>query len=334
MSILIQCPACSAPIGNISSDGTLQAICASCWYRFGAAYGSVTRRLSEVKPVQRRIPNLPIRHQRHYEFHVQISSGTQVLQCSTPGEGDPIPVSEGDLVSFLYTLRGDRLEEMISVTNPVTGNTYRLASPGSTAVRTAIGWGLVSSVPMFLVLFPNAVEFPIALLASVSSIPLVSILAARLKSPKIRLDSEQKARLAAEQQLFGEKIELEQRVEELRRKLTTNQARLNQLEALNQKMGEVGADLYAKRIERVSRAIAILSQQLGQDQHLINQYVRTIKMIEIELETSRAVDAIPNTENFMGMIFDRLAELKMIDQKTQQLRAQVEADEAVRSLQP
>lgn len=223
---------------------------------------------------------------------------------------------------------------MISVTNAITGDIYRLASPGGTAVRTAIGWGLLSSVPMLLVLLPNGVEFPIALLASASSIPVVSILVARLKSPKIRLDPDQKIRLAAEQQLFGEKIELEQRVEELQRKLTTNQTRLNQLESLNQKMVEVGADLYAQRIERVSRAIAILDQQLSQDQQLIDQYARTIKMIEIELETSRAVEAIPNAENFMGMIFDRLAELKTIDQKTQQLRAQVEADETVKSLQP
>jgi len=256
------------------------------------------------------------------------------LQCSTPGQVDQILVSEGDLVFFLYTLRGEKLEEMISVTNQTTGNIYRLASPGSTAVRTAIGWGLLSGVPMLLVLLPNGVEFPIALLASFSSIPVVSILTARLKSSKLRLDPEQKVRLAAEQQLFGEKIELQQRVEELQQKLTTNQARLNQLGSLNQKMVEVEADLYAKRIERVSRAIAILDQQLGQDQQLIDQYAHTIKMIEIELETSRAVEAIPNAENFTGMIFDRLAELKTIDQKTQQLRAQVEADETVRSLQP
>jgi len=280
------------------------------------------------------MPNFPRRHRRHYEFRIQIPSGIHVLQCSTPGEGDLIPVFEGDLVSFLYTLRGERLAEVISVTNHLTGNTYRLASPGSTAVRTAIGWGLLSGVPVLLLLLPNGVEFPIALLTSVSSIPLVSVLVARLKSLKLRLDPALKAHLAAEQQLFGEKIELEQRVEELQRKFITSQTRLNQLASLNQKMLEVGADLYAKRIKRVSQAIAILNQQLSQDQHLIDQYVRTIKMIEIELETSRAVEAIPNAENFMGMIFERLAELKTIDQKTQQLRSQLEADEEVRSLQP
>jgi len=332
MSILIHCPACSAPIGNIGSDGTLQAICASCWYKFEAIYGSVTARVSEVEPV-RSLPRLPQRYRRKYEFRLSTPQEVQ-LQYSTRGQEDWLPVHPGDRVSFLYTLRAEVREALIAVTNHTTGKTYRLSSPERPALSLAVKLSFLSGIPLLLVLLPNGVEFPVAMLTAIGSMPVVSVIVAKLRSSKAKIDASQRLRLVAEQKLLGEKGELQQRLAELQQKYSTNQERIDQLISLNQKMVDVGTDLYAKRIEKVSRAIALLEPQLTQEQHLIDQYVRTIKMVEIELETSRAVEQLPDAEDFLGIIFARLSELRTIDQKNQQLRSQVEADEEVKSLQP
>lgn len=332
MSILIHCPACSTAIGNIGSNGTLQAICASCWYKFEAIYGSVAARVSEVEPV-RSLPHLPQRYRRRYEFRLSTPQEVQ-LQCSTLGQEDRLPAHLGDRISFLYTLRGEVREALIAVTNHTTDKTYRLSSPGRAALSLAVKISFFSGIPLLLVLLPNGVEFPIAMLAAIGSMPVVSVIVAKLKSSKVKIDASQRLRLVAEQKLLGEKVELQQRLAELQQKYSTNQARVYQLISLNQKMLDVGADLYAKRIEKISRAIALLEPQLTQEQHLIDQYTRTIKMVEIELETSQAVEQLPEAEDFMSMIFVQLNELRTIDQKNQQLRSQVEADEEVRSLQP
>ncbi|HEY9847088.1 MAG TPA: hypothetical protein V6D03_12950, partial [Candidatus Caenarcaniphilales bacterium] len=213
-----------------------------------------------------------------------------------------------------------------------TGSSYKLASPGSTALRRGLSAGALSALPLLLLLLPSGMEASSALLTSIGSISFISILVARLSSPKRRIDANQKACLASEQQLLGEKFALEQRVEGLQNTHQANQEQVNRLSALSCKMLDVGEDLYYKRIQKVNRAVEILNQQLSYDQQLIDQYLQTIKMIEIELDTLQAVDQLPDADGFVNLILDRLNELRLIDERNQKLRLQVEVNEEISSL--
>jgi hypothetical protein len=89
MSVFL-CPKCNASLGEIGPAGILEAVCARCHYKFQVLKG-----------------RLPDRY--------------EVLSICTNGEADQVPVRQGDTVSFVYTMHGDRREDLLFVTDHTTG---------------------------------------------------------------------------------------------------------------------------------------------------------------------------------------------------------------------
>jgi len=93
-------------------------------------------------------------------------------------------------------------------------------------------------------------------------------------------DKKEIARLAFEQNLLGQIHSLNHRVDELKQELASKQKTINRFKALRQKMLEAGEDIYAYRVETVSKGITVMEKQRGLTLNLINGYTHIASILE------------------------------------------------------
>jgi hypothetical protein len=214
-------------------------------------------------------------------------------------------------------MRGKAPEDLISVNNSTTGISCLLESPGAKAKSVGFGTGVATFVGG--VLFFTFAHIPLNntfLATVVPSAVGVGAYVTRLKDPRTR-DNKELARLGSEQRLLLQKFELEQRTQELRQELEGNFRIISRLKGLRRKMLNAGEELYANRVETVSKGINVLEKQLDLSQNLIAGYTQIIDILAIEYETSRLAEQIP--EDVSERILLRLEELRAIEAKKEEL---------------
>lgn len=327
MSYQTKCPACEKPIyfpePEDFSHEALKAVCIGCQYHYGLIYGTVKQLSDNLEPLPSRRAKGNSRYQRRYELRLITLDGTlKVFEFKKPSEEKPFSALAGDCVSVLYTLRGSAVDELIAVTNHTTDSCLALSSPDS----KARAFGRFTGLGVFVTgaVLATFVHDPVNTILLVSTIPsavYAGFTATRLKSSKLRQEP-QVGRLVSEQKLLSQKFDLEQRVAALRHEHQTNQKLLTRLEALKQKMLDVDTQIYANRIEQVTRAIDILDKQQSFTQNLIAGYIQVTKIIEIEFETSQLAEQLP--EDISDQILTRLEELRAIEAKKSELAMLVE----------
>ncbi|MEP0871105.1 hypothetical protein NDA01_14945 [Trichocoleus desertorum AS-A10] len=331
----IQCPSCLTPLGTLNYDSIPQLRCTSCQRKYGVVYGKLSQRNSMREVLLYLTAKLPRFYKRHYEFRIITPSRSlQVLKFSVPGAEDGIPVRRGDMISLLYTTQGYVLKKLIAITNHTTGSDYLLPSPVPSPGYLVATRGTVSATVFLSLLLTGANIFLLSML-SAASLLLYAKLAhtAQLTSPPLQMNVQEESRLLADQKLLTQKYSLEQRLGELKHESAANQALISQLGSLKRKMLQFDDKLYANRIRRTTSAVGILSKQMSNNQRLVSEYSRMIKMIEIEVETAQIADQLPDAENFTKTILRKLAELKHVEEYNQNLRFQLEANEEVRRMQ-
>lgn len=326
----LQCPTCSRPISDLKS-ATAQVTCAFCKSRYGVVYGKLSRRSSIYETLLHLSSKLPTLYRRHYTLQITTPDrNLKLLQFSVPGRIDNLPVQHGDIVSALYTLQGYVMKKLVVITNHTTGKRYLLPTPiPSTSYLTVV----LGTVILGLLVVSYVAGFSLFLTAAGSALASLLILkatdTARLNSPPLEAHGREGNRLMADQKLLAHKAKLEHRVEELNHECQSTQFLIEQIEDLKQKMLNVDRDLYSVRIYRATGAIGILKQQITNNYRLIREYRRTLKMIDIEIDTSWIADQLPDSDNFTRAIAQRLAELKEIEDQNQYLKLQLAAYEEV-----
>lgn len=333
MKLSLICPACDRAIADLHHKAAQQQVqCFSCGRRYGVVYGKLSQRSSIQEVLLFLKSTLPSFYKRHYSFQITTADRTlKRLQFSLPGRADVVPVHSGDIVSILYTMQGYVMQKLVAIANHTTGKQYVLPTPipssthqvslllaimaGFAALSLVNGWNLV-------------------LASGLSALGLLGYCklthTAQLTSPPLESQARLGKRLLADQQLLAQQRKIEQRIEELRHEHKANQVLIHQLESLKQKMAEVDGALYSARIYRATSAVNILQQQLVNNQRLVREYERTLRMIDIEVETSWIADQLPEAEHFRRSILTRLAELKEIEEQNQTLKLQLAAYEEVK----
>lgn len=329
MRLTIHCPSCSRLLAEIPIYSP-QVSCAACCKSYGVLHGKLSKRTSLPEAILHFTPRLPGAYRRHYTLEIMTPErDLKVLQFSTPGNRDQVPVRRGDLVSVLYTMQGYVMKRLIAITNHNTGQNYVLPSPVSSRSyvitlmgMAAIGLSYVSFVLGLSVLLVSATTvLGIALYLKATNV-------AQLTAPSLE-DSEENLPMMSDQRLLIQKRRLQNRLEDLRLECKGSRSLIEQLKDLKRKMVDLDAALYGSRIGRADRVIEILEQQIGNNNRLMQEYSRTVKMIEIETETSWISDQLPDVEDFTQMILQRLEELRSIEEQNQTLRLQLEAYEEV-----
>jgi chromosome segregation ATPase len=145
--------------------------------------------------------------------------------------------------------------------------------------------------------------------------------------PRHKLNASQQAALTRSATLLEQKAGLERRVGEIARDRSEKLAIREKLFGLRSKMQDVGAELYQTRIDRISGALPLLDEQIGLSDKLLQSYGRTLKMVEIEIESSSAADALPEALALeMGARQDEIAE---IEARTSHLKLLLSSNEEV-----
>jgi hypothetical protein len=332
MKLSLQCPSCKKAIADLSySSLQTQVSCPTCQTRYGVVYGKLSRRSSIQEALLYLTSKFPSLYKRHYTLQITTADrNLQDLRFSIPGKADVVPVYAGDIVSVLYTMQGYVMRKLVAIANHTTGKSYVLPRPipsfshhltALIPILTGFGFlafsGLFNLIPLLLFSALSVVAyFKLAHTATLSNLPL-------------DLQPQGGQRLLADQQLLIQQQNIKKRIHELAHDSQSNDFLIGQIEALMQKMTAVDLPLYSARLYRAGSAIKILRQQITNNRRLEREYQRTLKMIEIEIETSWIADQLPDVENFSRKILERLAELKDIEQQNESLKLQLGAYEEV-----
>lgn len=95
-------------------------------------------------------------------------------------------------------------------------------------------------------------------------------------------------------------------------------------------MQSVGDELYSSRIEQAKAAIDIVDQLISLDEASLDEYAKTITMLEIEQESLAVTESM--SAEASGMIADRLATLDGVLERNADLRRLLDANEEVQRL--
>lgn len=95
-------------------------------------------------------------------------------------------------------------------------------------------------------------------------------------------------------------------------------------------MQSVGDELYSSRIEQAKAAIDIVDQLISLDEASLDEYAKTITMLEIEQESLAVTESM--SAEASGMIADRLATLDGVLVRNADLRRLLDANEEVQRL--
>lgn len=322
MTFQLECPACRHllyfPGFDECDEDFLESICTNCKYKYALIHTDVSSFTSSVEVLQTNKHRKQAEYRRIYQLRLLKADKTiQSLRFSTPGKEEKLSALPGDELLLLYVMRGQALAELISVKNYTTGMTCLLLAPGAKARKAGFRTGIATLVGG--VLLAAFVNIPINKIFLATVLPPavgVGVYTTRLKDPRTR-ERKELARLGSEQRLLLQKFELEQRTQDLRQDLESNWRMIDRLKNLRRKMQNAEEELYANRIETVSKGIKLLEKQLDLTQSLITGYTQVIDVMAIEYETSRLAEQLP--EDIDAKILGKLDELKNLESEKEQL---------------
>ncbi|MDX2096787.1 MAG: hypothetical protein SFW36_03345, partial [Leptolyngbyaceae cyanobacterium bins.59] len=321
MPLSIQCPSCQSSLGTLSSDGTLQMTCPSCSDRYSVIYGKLSGRAAVREPIFYFTPKLPSLYKQHYELRLTTPNrGLRVLNFSVSAQEDSLPVRRGDMVSILYRSRGYVLEKLISINNHTTGRRYTLPIPAISYPYLLSTRGLLCGLFLAGLLIAGTsplLASSVVVLGGCAYLKLANT--TRMSAPSLRSNMRDEAKLLSDQKLLAQKLKIEQRVNELQHQCQSEQVLIHRLKGLKQRMLNFDPDLYAPRINRIEGAMKILARQIQNAQTLITGYLKTLEMVEIEVETAQIADQLPDVEEFTADISRRLTELKTVEEENESL---------------
>jgi hypothetical protein len=332
MKLSLQCPSCGKAIANLSYHSLhSQVSCQSCQKRYGVVYGKLSRRSSIQEALLYLTSQFPSLYKRHYTLQITTADrNLRDLQFSIPGKADVVPVYAGDMVSVLYTMHGFVMKKLVAIANHTTGKNYILPTPVPSLSQHGLTLAAILAGFAFLAVSGKFSLFLLLLTGATSLLTYLKLAhTAKLSHLPLDRQAHPSRQLLADQQMIAQQQRIKQRLQELSHDSQANQFLIEQISGLMEKMTAVDPPLYSARLHRSSNAIKILKQQITNNRRLEREYQRTMKMIEIEIETSWIADQLPNGENFSRKILGRLAELKDIEDQNESLKLQLGAYEEV-----
>lgn len=294
--MLLYCPQCQVPVAEFDLHArSVDATCAKCRFSYRFVGGNVDKRSTRQVTLQRQSTKRVGSYQREYEFRLKLGNGEfEVISLTVPGRDDWILVRRGDIVSVTYTMNGSQIEDTVAITDHTTGDRYPLAAPGAKSRTAALAFAVFLGLLMAFVLW---VPFDVFILWSIAIATVLAVLAyftaSALLSPRRKLDIVSSALITDRQELLARKREVllarARAADDMARKFGARE----KLVSLQAKMVRVGSAAYKDQMKRVEDALRLIDDQIQLENRLVSEYDRLATMIEIEVETRGATDAIP-----------------------------------------
>jgi hypothetical protein len=252
------------------------------------------------------------------------------IQFATPGKEERVKVERGDLISVFFTLRGHQLEEIVSVVNHTRETACMLNRPGHQSRKVAWARAAALAVIVFGILIYYGVYGRAALLVGVATLIVLRVLFGRRLAPRKVVSAREKAVVEHNQTLLEQKMELRSRKKRVRIDQERKEVVAERLLELLDKMNDVGEELYHRRIGNIEKAMTLIDQQLELDQRLLDQYDRAIKILEVEYETGRTSDSLP--DEVSNTLLSKYEELRAAENMNRELNLMLNANEEVERL--
>ena len=333
MECLVKCDRCGALLAEVRDGSVVQAICATCHFKYQIIHGRVVENASRALGRQHQSTHRPDVY-RSYELQLELARELEIVRFSIHERDRPLPVRGGDDVLVVSTVRGSEPEELLYIQNVTTDDVLRLDWPGARASRSATHAGMFVFALLFIaaVAIGDGQSTPFASLAVAAAI--LSYLAFRwirqrmLPTHALPADVEENRRIS--QRLLGQKDTCISRLTMVEESLLQNEARRQRLLGLRAKMLDVGLDVYKPRVAAIDRGLATLDRQTAIDVSLRDGYLLALKMVEIELETGEATEQLE--ANVAPVLLQKLDELKELEERQADLVRELKANLEVEQL--
>ncbi|MBB4639244.1 hypothetical protein [Longimicrobium terrae] len=325
--MIFNCPVCHTPAGELAASGTQTLFCGNCRFKYHITAGRLESRGSREIVHSAQTHQSAARTSREYEFRIAQPEGLRTITLRIPGREDRFIAHKNDKLAIVHAMRGDVAENAIAVINQTTGKEVVIGKPGQTTLFGSVVSGMAAGLITLFALAALDVSGTIAALLSVLLAGIVAYTLQEKLKPRHAISAAQQSALGRSTQLLLQKSGLEQRIQEVTADRRQRMEIREKLLGLQAKMQEVGADLYQTRMDRIRGALPLLDEQLALDDKLLHAYRRTQLMMEIELESSSAADAIP--ESLPGEFGARQAEIEAIEARTSDLKLLLSANEEV-----
>lgn len=318
MSYQIRCPVCSQylyfPNFDDCDEDFLQVICRGCFYKYGLIYAEIES--FEISPKFRNNKRLYDHTLFSYTYTLQLfrrDFSILSVNFSIPSilEQKNFIYDTYDRVLLLYVMYGKALNNLVWIKNLTTGYSYLLFDPRTKIRAKAFAASFLILVASSLLAFhfqisSNGLFWATTLASSICSGVYVSKRASVKSSDQFEI-----AQLFSEQQLLAQKYEIDQKIINFSHELQENERLIQRLYLLQEKMINVGKKKYSNQVEIVAKAIAILEKQLELIPSLISDYTELSQIIEIEFETSRLTEQLPDClSNDSINYLDKLKEIE------------------------
>ncbi len=329
---MINCPKCGDPLGELGDDGALVAVCPQCRFQYRAVMGEVRRWSSKRVTLERKTKSQAGRYERRNELRLERPDGElELIRFTTPGPDEAVELPRRDRALAVCTMRGEAIEEVVTVLNLTTRERFDIQQPGGKAATQADQAAAGVAVLVWLLAWwLTGLGFWGALLLGVAAAVLVILAGRTVMAPRVTLDEPAQAQISAQQDLLRRKRKLKNKLTALDQE-AENRGRLTErLTALREKMAAVGRDVYGSRMDAVDRALGLLERQRALDERLRAEYRRAITILEIEHETARTTDALDG--DVLGSTLAKLDELRAVEAENAAVRDALQANDEVSRL--
>jgi hypothetical protein len=317
------------PIGDVASgQAVLDVVCGKCKFEYRFKSGVLEKRLSRQVTLQRQTTKQDGIYHREYEFRLRTTGGgLDTIVFTVPGRDDWILARSRDEVTFVYTLKGGVPDELVTVLNETTNDVYPIAKPGSKAHGAAVVVGCVVSFGLLVVVWFVAGSFVAAILVAAIGGGTSYALYVKFNTPRQELTGARAEEIEQRQGLLAQKQQLLLAMAPSARDFERHGTLAQALLDLREKMLSVGEEMYRSRIEALEAALTILEEQVGLDRQLMEGYAQAIKIVEIEIESGNAAEALPAT--VANALAAKAEELDAIRKRNEELETNLLANEEV-----
>jgi hypothetical protein len=327
-AMIFQCRSCNAAIGELAKSGAQTLFCARCRFKYQVTAGVLASRGSRQITHQRQTTRQVGSYEREYEFRfARPDHQVELVTVRLPGKDDRFRARANDTVAIVYAMRGNLRENLVALINQTTGHVTVVGAPGRDTVAQAGAIGCLTFVVLAYVLAESGVSAPVLVIVAITASIFVFFKLEEALKPRHDLAPAQRAALSRSTKLLQQKAALAHRIAAVNRDREDKAIMRGKLMSPKDKMLDIGSDLYQSRIGRITQALPLIDEQLDLDDQLLAACNKALKMVEIELESDSAAEAIP--DDVVQALEEREHEIANIASRTKDVELMLAANEEV-----
>lgn len=320
----INCPNCQTVIYLPSATELRfclsELICPSCYFKYTASCLITVTLTTEIIDSKRKL---------HYLSGLTAKNESVVIEFFIEKELENFTAVTGDEIILIQAVNQQKKNNLIWLQNLANQSKQKIFIPSKLAIKHSfkIATFTASSIVGLAIgsFFYPILNFQIILISALPFSLVTGIYSGLRQHNQYKETNKTiKQRLLYEQTILGQINNLNQRIKQLKIEQLTEENLLHRFQNLLNKIQDTDPELYANRINLLTRGLAALEKKFILSRNLISGYQHLQQIWEIEYETSKLIEEIPEIENIEAKALNRLQELESLEVQKEQLSLTIE----------